>query len=37
MNTPDPFNWDSFYTYVLPGSLLLWLVLTMAMGQWWGG
>lgn len=38
MNTPDPYNkWDSgFYDYVLPGSLLLWLVLVIVAEQWWG-
>ena len=40
MNTAGSFNkLDSgfLYGYVLPGSLLLWVVLVMAVGVWWGG
>ena len=39
MNTAGSFNkWNSgfFHGYVLPASLLLWAVLVMAVGVWWG-
>jgi hypothetical protein len=36
-NTPNPFNWDTFYLYVLPGTLVLWLLVVIALGVWWGG
>ncbi len=36
MEKPEFFKRDRFYSYILPGSLLLWLALVMSIGWWLG-
>lgn len=37
MAAPNLFAGNRFYTYTLPASLLLWLVLVLIVGAWWSG